>query len=50
MKRGSRESRFPDKHAFGPLTTQYIGRRWKGTKDRIRRWAKRVLRRVQDAD
>jgi len=38
--------KLPNKHAHGPLTTKHV--RWKETKDRIRRWAKRVMRRLED--
>jgi len=36
--------KLPDRHAHGPLTTKHV--RWRETKARIRRWAKRVIRRV----
>jgi len=44
----STEPRQPDKHAHGPLTTKTVGARFKETRARIRRWAKRVLRRTED--
>jgi hypothetical protein len=40
------ELRLPHKHAFGPLQTKRtVPIRSKLTRERIRRWAKRVLRR-----
>lgn len=40
-------SKFPHRHAFGPLAVGHI-RRGKETNARIRRWSKRVQKRILD--